>query len=228
MSTIEELIKKAENGGITDIADIERIVTGFANMPLSTFEWRYSNAVLGVVKDFMKDCQVDKDRLSEVSFGEALGVIKLFPSFGIYHDAFGKKYCCKMRYSLLAYLRYMLNEYDTQKPAVSLFMSLTVKDYFRYIGEKSGKNMEIPYQSFVSDIKKHIRLVIAEDTTIRELLLVMNVYQSRAWYPSYPIDTFEREIMKSYGDLYYFFITLFKSAFPKYFDLEVFKEKYKQ
>lgn len=69
MSTIEELIKKAENGGITDIADIERIVTGFANMPLSTFEWRYSNAVLGVVKDFMKDCQVDKDRLSEVSFG---------------------------------------------------------------------------------------------------------------------------------------------------------------
>ncbi len=225
-TTIEKITKASQKGYIADIAAIGRIVTRLASLPVAVFQSKSTEPLLGVVSDYLMDCEMDKSRYLQVSYGEMLGIIELIPSTRIYCSSFGEEYCRNMRLTLLAHVRNLLMEFDSKNDTVHLFMSMTVSGYFRYLISKSGNGTKRIYRSFIRSVKRNTKIEISDDTTIKQFLNSMYSFQIQNWVPSIPIDEFEKEIRGSYEDLYSFFITHFKEAFPECFDLKKLKGKY--
>ncbi len=225
-TTIDEITKASQKGCITDIAAIGRIVTRLTSLPAAVFQSKSTEPLLGVVSDYLMDCEMDKSRFLEVSYGEILGIIELIPSTKVYCEAFGEEYCRNMRLTLLAHIRNILMEYDKKNDTVHLFMSITVKGYLEYLSSKAGATNT--YEPFRHHVSVNTNFSISEDTTVKDFILNMCSIQSQNWKPSTPTIDFTRNICRSYEVLYSFFIKYFKEAFPECFDLKRLKEKYKK
>ncbi len=225
-TTIEKITKVSQKGYIADIAAIGRIVTRLASLPAAVFQSKSTEPLLGVVSDYLMDCEMDKNRYLEVSYGEMLGIIDLIPSTIVYCVSFGEEFCRNMRLTLLGHVRNLLMEFDSKNDTVHLFMSMTVSGYFRYLISKSGNGTKKIYRSFIRSVKKNTKIEISDETTIKQFLNHMYSFQTQSWVPSIPIDEFEKEIRGSYEDLYGFLIIHFKEAFPECFNLKRLKEKY--
>lgn len=229
MNTIDEIIKATNKPCITDISAIERIVTRLAEQPAKLFKCKTSEPLLGVVSDFLMDCEMDKSRYLDVLFGEVLGIIELVPSIAVYCDSFGETNCRNMRLTLLAHIRNILLEFDSKNNTVHLFMSITVKGYLDYLESKAGTNnicKSCIYDEFCQKIKRDMDFEISDNTTIKQFIEKACSVQSQKWTPAMPINKFKRNIRRSYEDLYRLFIVHFKQAFPEYFDFVKLKEKY--
>ena len=114
--------------------------------------------------------------------------------------------------TVLGHVRNLLMEFDSKNDTVHLFMSMTVSGYFRYLISKSGNGTKRIYRNFIRSVKKNTKIEISDETTIKQFLNSMYSFQIQSWVPSIPIDKFEKEIRRSYEDLYCFFITYFKEA----------------
>lgn len=227
MNTIDEIIKATNKPSITDISAIERIVTRLAEQPMKLFKCKTADPLLGVVSDFLMDCEMDKSSYLDVLFGEVLGIIELVPSIAVYCDSFGETNCRNMRLTLLAHIRNILLEFDCKNDTVHLFMSITVKGYFDYLSQKSEANNSC-YDEFCQKIKRDMDFEISDNTTIKQFIEKACSVQSQKWTPAMPINKFKRNIRRSYEDLYRLFIVHFKQAFPEYFDIARLKEKYRK
>lgn len=225
MNTIDEIIKATNKPCITDISAIERIVTRLAEQPMKLFKCKTSEPLLGVVSDFLMDCEMDKSRYLDMLFGEVLGIIELVPSIAVYCDSFGETNCRNMRLTLLAHIRNILLEFDSKNDTVHLFMSITVKGYLDYLAQKSGSGNAF-YDEFRDKVKRDMDFEISDNTTIRQFIEKACSVQSQNWTPAMPINKFKRNIRRSYEDLYRLFIVHFKQAFPEYFDIANLKRKY--
>lgn len=224
MKTIEEITKASQKGCITDIAAIGRIVTRLAELPSEELKCPNAEPLMGVVSDYLMDCEMDKSRYLQVSYGDILGIIELIPSTKVYCEAFGEEFCQNMRLTLLAHIRNLLMEFDTKNDTVHLFMSISVKGYLDFLASKAGTTNI--YEDFRQHVSVNTDFSISEDTTVKDFIVTMCSIQSQNWKPSTPTIEFTRNIRRSYEVLYSFFIKYFKEAFPECFDLKRLKEKY--
>ena len=161
------------------------------------------------------------------AFGEMLGMTELMFDYEPYladpvHLRAG------LRLTMLGHTRNMLREYDCKSNIVHLFMSISVKEYLRYLNLRGKVSVKKSFRKFNRSVFNHIGIKITDNLTIGKFLNLMFEYQSKCWYPVVEITKFEDEIRCSYSDLYCFFIFHFKQAFPDYFDLDKLKEKYKK
>lgn len=223
MNTIDEIIKATNKPSITDISAIERIVTRLAEQPAKLFKCKTSEPLLGVVSDFLMDCEMDKSRYLDVLFGEVLGIIELVPSIAVYCDSFGETNCRNMRLTLLAHIRNILLEFDCKNDTVHLFMSITVKGYFDCLSQKSEANNSC-YDEFCQKIKRDMDFEISDNTTIKQFIEKACSVQSQKWTPAMPINKFKRNIRRSYEDLIACLLFISSRLFPNILTLQGLKK----
>ena len=100
---------------------------------------------------------------------------------------------------------------------VRLFMSVTVKAFFRYLAKKYGADDQ--YKIFARNVCGNMDLTLTEDTTIGSYLDKLERFQSRRWLPCNSIIQFEQDIRNGFEDLNCLLIKHVKNAFPEYFDI---------
>lgn len=227
-TTIESITKASRKGYIDDYDDIDKIVSRLATIPIEQLSNDCTNIILGVIRDFMEDNEMNPDRHREITFGETLCIIGSFYSCGAYTHL-GMEWCMDTSMSVLCHIRIMMVSVQSANTTMRLFMSMAVSSYLEYLAMKmgqQGKSIKKLITRFKKSIKHHVDFDITETTTIKELLDKLDAYQRRCWIPRKPIKDFENEIRTSYDDLYCFLVGHFKEAFPEYFDLNNLKNKY--
>lgn len=213
-----------KNESIADVAAIEKIVTRLAELPVYCFKAEMTATELfTILTDFMTASGMDETKHLRVLCGDAMGAIELLettPGF----NSYGFERCHNFQLSVLFPIQSTLIKFDKRNDAVHNFMSITVKGYLNFLAQKAG--IADTYEDFRTSILNDIEFAMLDNTTVREFLHAMQMYQSQLWAPIAPIKEYEQRMRRSYEDLYRFFITYFKAAFPEYFDLERMKEKY--
>ena len=224
-TTFEKATESSRHGYISDQSSIDWIVSKLITTPLSHLRCDSSQILIKLLPDFMNDSGMNSNRAYEVTFGEALGMTELMFDYEPYltdpvHLRAG------LRLTMLGHTRNMLRECIYQNNIVHLFMSIPVKEYFRYLNLRGKVSVKKSFHKFNRSVFNHIGIDVSDNVTIGKFLNLMFEYQSKCWYPIVEITKFEDEIRCSYSDLYSFFILHFKQAFPQYFDLKTLQEKY--
>lgn len=164
-------------------------------------------------------------RAPEVTFGEMLGMTELMFDYEPYlNDPVHLR--AGLRLTMLAHTRNMLRECDCKSNLVHLFMSISVKEYLRYLALRGKVSVKKSFRKFNRSLFNHVGIDVSDNVTIGKFLNLMFEYQAKCWYPVVEITKFEDEIRRSYEDLYCFFIVHFKQAFPQYFNLKTLQQKY--
>ena len=226
-TTFEKATEASRNGYISDQSSIDWIVGKLLDMPLIDFRCASSEILMKLLADFMRDSGMNEFRSHQVTFGEMLGMTELMFDYEPYF-ADPVHLRAGLRLTMLGHTRNMLREYDCKSNIVHLFMSISVKEYLRYLNLRGKVSVKKSFRKFNRSVFNHIGIKITDNLTIGKFLNLMFEYQSKCWYPVVEITKFEDEIRCSYSDLYCFFILHFKQAFPQYFDLKTLKEKYKK
>ena len=226
-TTFEKATEASRKGYISDQDSIDWIVQNFASVPLRTFRNDRTQFVIDLLKDFMRDSGMDDNKIYQVMFGEVLGMIELMVTSGIY-QCDGEKFNNDLRFTMLAHIRNMLIDFDCKNNAVHLFMSITVKEYFRYLNLRGKVSVRKSLRNFSQNVHKHMYFEITAETKVGQLLSTIANFQSRNWVPTMTMTQFEEYQRNIYDDLYCLLIKHFKQAFPHYFDLNTLKEKYKK
>ena len=226
-TTFEKATEASRKGYISDQDSIDWIVSKLISTPLSQLRCDSSQTLIKLLPDFMNDSGMNSNRAYEVTFGEALGMTELMFDYEPYL-ADPVHFRAGLRLTMLAHFRNVLRDLDYQNNTVHLFMSITVKEYFRYLNLRGKVSVRKNFRKFKSNVFNHIGFEISDETTIRQFLNFIFTYQSKCWFPVVEIGKYEDELRCSYGDLYCFMITHFKQAFPDYFNLDKLKEKYKK
>ena len=226
-TTFEKATEASRNGYISDQDSIDWIVGNLLDMPLIDFRCASSEILMKLLADFMRDSGMNEFRAHQATFGEMLGMTELMFDYEPYltdpvHLRAG------LRLTMLGHTRNMLRECDCKSNLVHLFMSISVKEYLRYLNLRGKVSAKKSFRKFNRSVFNHIGIKITDNLTIGKFLNLMFEYQSKCWYPVVEITKFEDEIRCSYSDLYCFFILHFKQAFPQYFDLKTLQEKYKK
>ena len=224
-TTFEKATEASRQGYISDQSSIHWIVGKLLDMPLIEFRCVPSELLRTPIADFMRDSGMNEFRAHEVTFGEMLGMTELMFDYEPYladpvHLRAG------LRLTMLGHTRNMLRECTYQNNIVHLFLSISVKEYLRYLNLRGKVSVKKSFRKFNHSVINHIGIDVSDNVTIGKFLNLMFEYQSKCWYPIVEIAKFEDEIRCSYEDLYCFFILHFKQAFPQYFNLEKLKEKY--
>ena len=226
-NTFEKATEASRQGYISDQNSIDWIVGKLLDMPLIDFRCVQSEILMKLLADFMRDSGMNEFWAYQVTFGEMLGMTELMFDYEPYltdpvHLRAG------LRLTMLGHTRNMLRECDCKSNLVHLFMSISVKEYLRYLNLRGKVSAKKSFRKFNRSVFNHIGIKITDNLTIGKFLNLMFEYQSKCWYPVVEITKFEDEIRCSYSDLYCFFILHFKQAFPQYFDLKTLQEKYKK
>jgi len=226
-TTFEKATEASRRGYISDQSSVEWIIQNFASVPLRTFRNDRTQLIIDLLKEFMHDSGMDDNQIYQVTFGEVLGMIELMVTSGIYEKD-GEKFNNDLRFTMLAHVRNMLIDFDCKNNAVHLFMSVTVKEYFRFLALRGKFSMQKSVRNFSQSVHKHMYFEITAETTVGQLLSTIANFQSRNWVPTMTMTQFEEYQRNIYDDLYCLLIKHFKQAFPEYFNLEKLKEKYKK
>ncbi len=228
-TTLENITRASRVGYINEYHSVGEIITKLAETKLSQFPRGSADNVMKLMRFYMEDNEMDVERCSELTYGEVLGIIHSFPKCKAYQEADDPKWGLNMRLTLLAHIRYMLVSAKTNDSNLRLFKAVTVKGYLNYLTIRAKRPEEVTAQSFKDfkkSVKGHIGFTVTKKTTIEQLLQQFDAFQRKCWMPNQSIEEFEASIQKSYNDLYCFFITQFRYAFPRYFYIDKLKEKY--
>ena len=228
-TTLENITRASRVGYINEYHAVREIVTKLAETKLSEFPCASTDNVMKLMRLYMEDNEMDAERCSELTYGEVMGIIHSFPVCKAYREMNDPKWCLNMRLTMLAHIRYMLVSAQTNDSNLRLFKAVTIKGYLYYLSTRS-KRSEVaaakPFKAFKKSVKNHIGFAITKKTTIEQLLQQFDVFQRKCWMPNQSIEEFQVSIEKSYEDLYCFFLTYFRYAFPEYFNMDKLREKY--
>ncbi|MBP1546337.1 MAG: hypothetical protein J6A37_07045 [Oscillospiraceae bacterium] len=226
-TTLKKATEASRKGYISDQSSIDWIVGKLLDVPLIEFRCVSSEILMKLLADFMRDSGMNEFRAHQVTFGEMLGMTELMFDYEPYlADPVHRR--AGLRLTMLGHTRNMLRECIYQNNNVHLFLSISVKEYLRYLNLRGKVSVKKSFSKFNRSVFNHIGIKTTDNLTIGKFLNLMFEYQSKCWYPVVEITKFEDEIRSSYEDLYCFFTVHFKQAFPQYFDLKALKEKYKK
>ncbi len=228
-TTLENITRASRVGYINEYHSVGEIITKLAETKLSQFPRGSSDNLMKLMRFYMEDNEMDVERCTELTYGEALGIIHSFPKCKAYWEADDPKWGLNMRLTLLAHIRYMLVSAQMNDSNLRLFKAVTVKGYLNYLTIRAKRSDAVTsqlFKDFKKSVKGHIGFTVTKKTTIEQLLQQFDAFQRKCWMPNQSIEEFEVSIRKSYEDLYYFFIKHFRYAFPKYFNIDKLKEKY--
>ena len=224
-TTFEKATEASRKGYIANPDSIDLIVDRLVSTPMLSLRCERTQFLIKMLSDFMRDSGMDSNRIYEVTFGEALGMIELMFDYEAYLND-DVQLRAGLRLNLLAHIRNLLSEFYCQNNTIHLFMSITVSGYFRYLTLKGKLSGRKSYRKFRRSVQNNINFEIKDETTIKQFISEIASFQSTCWNIIVPIAKFENEMRSSYSDLYCFLITHFKQAFPDFFDLDKLKEKY--
>ena len=174
-TTFEKATEASRKGYISDQDSIDWIVGKLLDMPLIEFRCASSEILIKLLADFMRDSGMDDNKIYQITFGEMLGMIELMVTSGIY-QCDGEKFNNDLRFTMLAHIRNMLIDFDCKNNAVHLFMSITVKEYFRYLNLRGKVSVRKNFRKFKSNVFNHIGFEISDETTIRQFLNFIFTY----------------------------------------------------
>lgn len=215
-TSLDALMRNSLRGYIDDPEEIDELFTKLLNKKVSQFSGSEKENTLNLLRDLMDDFDMASDRNSELTYADMLcltdGILNS-PSYPILEvdtriDFFQ---------TTLHLIRVLLMTCAKTDLEVRLFMSVTVKAFFRYLAKKSGADDQ--YKIFARNVCGNMDLTLTEDTTIGSYLDKLERFQSRRWLPCNSIIQFEQDIRSGFDDLSFLLIQHVKSAFPEYFSI---------
>ena len=224
---LEEITASSEKGYIDSDTEIGRAVKRLADFNVSDLSGINANAVKAYIREVMEDLGMNPEYADNVTCAEALSMFDSIVTSDIY-ESNGEDWCEDKRLLMLGALNNALIS-SCDSLAVRSFMALTVKGYMQYLAEKAGAKgnwIIINYEVLCAGVRCGINFEITDTTTIKELLLKLDMFTRKPWLPSEDIAEYEKSIRKGYDCLYRLFIVHLSEAFPEYFNITGLKEKY--
>ena len=219
---------------ISDPAQVESIVRRFMAMPLHEIKQHQTVAAPTakcLTETIIMTEYLDEDKAQNMDFMDIFCLIEHIsdnPDYAYIRD--DKSTCTSQMIKILHYrllMVYLRNAYASSIP-VKLFLTLTVKSFYEFLGSVSCTKEINDEYDFVKDCIRSVMKDFDEDTsTIKQVLDALSNTLQKAWSPTaMQITSYESMILEASALIGRFLIGSFKIAFKNRFNAKSVIEKY--